>query len=65
MKYIKITVEDLANLLRDSIILNALNNGGVDNWGWYGECFSEDIENALDEDNEDLVESKGYIIQDE
>ena len=57
-------MQKLAELLRDSIILNALNNGGVDNWDWYGDCFTSKIDEELDLDDEDLVKSEGFTIQD-
>lgn len=28
-------------LLRDQRLLDALHAGGVDNWEWYGEAYSE------------------------
>ena len=37
-KYI-ITEEELKELIKDSWRLNALDNGGVDNWEWYGEAM--------------------------
>lgn len=40
-KYVKISVKELKNLLEKAEILSALECGGVDNWEWYGEAFSE------------------------
>ena len=43
---------ELAELIRDSIMLSYLNNGGVDNWCWYDHALSEyfDDENMEDDD---------------
>lgn len=56
MKYI-IDGKRLASLLRKEWKLAALENGGVDNWDWYGESLFpdegetyEDIENKSDEE---------------
>ena len=43
---------ELLELLSDSEELRALNNGGVDNWGWYEEAFNE---NTLSKDILDLI----------
>ena len=32
---------DLRSILHAALMLNALESGGVDNWGWYGESISE------------------------
>lgn len=40
---IVIKADDYLDLLQDSIKLNALEAGGVDNWEWYGEAL-EDID---------------------
>ena len=32
---------DLRSILHAALMLNALECGGVDNWGWYGESISE------------------------
>lgn len=41
MKYYEIDEHDLKNLLYQAHKLTALESGGVDNWGWYGESISE------------------------
>jgi len=64
MKYVRIRVQRLAELLRNETELLALQAGGVDNWEWYGECFTDDVEKLLDADDEDLVKSEGFTIQD-
>lgn len=47
--------EELAELLRDSAKLAALENGGVDNWLWYSESLNdsnywEEFEDKSDEE---------------
>ena len=64
MKYVRIRVQRLAELLRSETELLALQAGGVDNWDWYGDCFTEEVEELLDADDEDLVKSEGFTIQD-
>lgn len=39
MKYYKVDEETLVNLLKRDTELEALECGGVDNWGFYGESF--------------------------
>ena len=64
MKYVRIRVQRLAELLRSETELLALQAGGVDNWDWYGDCFTEEVEELLEADDEDLVKSEGFTIQD-
>jgi hypothetical protein len=64
MKYVRIRVQRLAELLRSEAELLALQAGGVDNWDWYGDCFTEEVEELLDANDEDLVKSEGFTIQD-
>jgi hypothetical protein len=64
MKYVRIRVQRLAELLRSEAELLALQAGGVDNWDWYGDCFTEEVEELLEADNEDLIKSEGFTIQD-
>lgn len=64
MKYVRIRVQRLAELLRSETRLLALEAGGVDNWDWYGDCFTEEVDELLDADDEDLVKSEGFTIQD-
>ena len=40
-RYVKIKVKELKELLEAEVKLNALECGGVDNWEWYGEAFSD------------------------
>lgn len=44
-KYYKISYSELRELLHDSLMLAALESGGVDNWEWYGASISDFIEN--------------------
>ena len=39
-RYVKISVKELKKLLETEATLAALECGGVDNWEWYGEAFS-------------------------
>ena len=64
MKYVRVRVQRLAELLRSETELLALQAGGVDNWDWYGDCFTEEVEELLDANDEDLVKSEGFTIQD-
>ena len=62
MKYVRVRVQRLAKLLRHEIELLALQNGGVDNWDWYSDCFTEKIDKLLEADDEDLVKLEGFTI---
>lgn len=64
MKYVRVRVQRLAELLRSEAELLALQAGGVDNWDWYGDCFTEEVDELLEADDEDLVKSEGFTIQD-
>ena len=64
MKYVRVRVQRLAELLRSETELLALQAGGVDNWDWYGDCFTEEVEELLEANDEDLVKSEGFTIQD-
>ena len=64
MRYVRIRVSRLAELLRNEIRLLALEAGGVDNWDWYGDCFTKETDELLYADDEDLVKSEGFTIQD-
>ncbi len=64
MRYVRVSVPRLAELLRSETELLALQAGGVDNWDWYGECFTEEVEELLEANDEDLVKSEGFTIQD-
>lgn len=62
MKYVRVRVPRLEKLLRHEIELLALQDGGVDNWDWYGDCFTEKIDKLLEADDEDLVKLEGFTI---
>lgn len=49
-KYI-ITEAKLKELLTDSVLLSALECGGVDNWAWYYESISDFINNWAEDNN--------------
>lgn len=51
-----ITVQKYKSLLKDSLVLAALESGGVDNWDYYGDSVRGflGVENA--EDFDELVE---------
>lgn len=64
MKYVRVRVPRLAKLLRHEIELLALQDGGVDNWDWYDDCITEEVNESLEADDEDLVKLKGFTIHD-
>ena len=41
MKYYKISEKYLKYLIESRARLEALESGGVDNWSWYGESYSD------------------------
>ena len=48
---VTILKSEYESLLRDAKLLMALENGGVDNWEWYGEAYREAF--GGDEDEEE------------
>lgn len=46
-KFYKISESELIELLTDSLRLTALDEGGVDNWTWYGDSFNEFLQGAM------------------
>lgn len=56
-KYVKISVDELAELIEAKEELSALECGGIDNWEWYGECYGQYIEDSEFEDWDDYIES--------
>jgi len=58
---IVIKTKDLLGYIKDSIILNKLENGGVDNWEWYSESLHTDIPKDC-EDKDDYFENKALEI---
>lgn len=51
MKYYKIKEEDLKYFIECRARLEALEAGGVDNWSWYGESYSDYLEDMKEEYN--------------
>jgi len=51
---VTITKNEYCNLRKSSLRLNLLENGGVDNWEWYGEALNPDGEDDIDEREEAL-----------
>ena len=41
MKLYAISEDELRGLLYNAMAFEALTNGGVDNWEWYGESFAD------------------------
>lgn len=55
---VDLSLETLRRLVRDSIKLEQLENGGVDNWEWYGESVDWDnLDEAVDD------EIRGYKVE--
>lgn len=55
MGKVEISIELLANLIRDSEKLGVLEGSGVDNWEGYMEWVDEDYYNRIGLPDEDLV----------
>ena len=53
-----VTESELRELIHDSLMFCALQNGGVDNWEWYGESICNFLEGnaAPGEDEYDIAE---------
>lgn len=59
MKYYKIKEEDLKYFIECRVRLEALEAGGVDNWSWYGESYSDyltDMKEIYNMDKEDELD---------
>ena len=41
MKYYKVSETDLKYFIESRAKFEALESGGVDNWSWYGESYSD------------------------
>lgn len=52
-QYYILTQQELLSLLSDSICLNALEHGGVDNWDWYIDSIRDFIDSWIKENNLD------------
>ena len=57
-KYYKISEELLIELMKDSLVLAALESGGVDNWEWYGDSRCDFLDEAGAEDFDELAETE-------
>lgn len=64
-KYI-LTEDELKNLIKDSLTLEALENGGVDNWDWYCDSIHEhsDYDEESGEFNVDSYLEKYTKVED-
>lgn len=56
-KYVKISVDELAELIEAEQELSALNYGSIDNCPWYSDCFESYIEDTEFEDWGDYIAS--------
>jgi hypothetical protein len=56
MKQYVISEGRLRDLLHSEAILNALENGGVDNWEWYGDSIRDFFKRV----NEEEIPEDGY-----
>lgn len=54
-QWYKISSSELLELLHDSMKLMALENGGVDNWEWYGVSLCDFLEDTDAEGFYDLA----------
>lgn len=60
---VKINKKRLEELERAASKLQALENGGVDNWEWYSESLKEwNKENQLEEMIQDFIENAAQIL---
>lgn len=59
---INITAKQLLSFIQDSIKLNALECGGVDNWTWYGESIDKFEEANGDIEDASLRELAQYVV---
>lgn len=48
----------LRELIHDSLKLMALENGGVDNWEWYGDSLNDFLNNNGEEDFYKMAEKE-------
>lgn len=44
---VTISKDEYVELLRESIILTALESGGVDNWDWYGASIHDFVKDSV------------------
>lgn len=59
-KYYKVSESELLELIHDSMMFCALQNGGVDNWEWYGASIHDFLEanGEHGEDEYDIAEKE-------
>lgn len=62
MKYYKITEDELLNFIVSDMRLSALENGGVDNWEWYGVSLDDFIE--YNKENYSMFKGRGIDPED-
>lgn len=58
IKYRLVPENELLDLLENSNKLQALENGGVDNWDWYGDSIRDYFEVCITELNLELDEDE-------
>ena len=59
-QYVKISVNELSDLIEAKETLAALECGGVDNWEWYGECFPDDWDEYIENMTSNIT--KNYAV---
>lgn len=62
MKYYKITEDELLFFIESGMRLCALENGGVDNWEWYGVSLGDFIE--YNKENYSMFKGRGIDPED-
>ena len=63
-KYFKISESELRELLRDSLLLQALDQGGVDNWDWYGASIKDFLASACSPEENDFTDLAEHYLND-
>lgn len=58
-----LTESELYNLLKSSLILQALSQGGVDDWEWAGDSITDFKEKYKQEHNIETFDEDGYLIE--
>lgn len=62
MKMYKISEDELQGLLYNAMAFEALTNGGVDNWEWYGESFADYLKYYKEDYN--IPENEEFYFED-
>lgn len=65
MKYYKISEDELRELLYDSLKLEALENGGVDNWEWYGASINDFLKDNTNSNESTLYDITNRMIKED